>query len=66
MRDYFVNPNHYVEHVPSAILAAGLMLLSFLFMFTGLLLHVINQRFRELHNITTRNTTPFFSKGQSL
>lgn len=54
VRDYFVNPEHYVEHVPSAILAAGLMMLSFLFMFTGLLLHVINHRFRELHNVLIR------------
>lgn len=54
VRDYFVNPGGYVEHVPSAILAAGLMMLSFLFMFTGLLLHVINQRFRELHNVMAR------------
>ncbi|RKY06737.1 MAG: glycosyl transferase [Planctomycetota bacterium] len=54
VRDYFVNPDHYVEHVPSAILAAGLMMLSFLFSFTGLLLHVINHRFRELHNVIIR------------
>ncbi len=55
VRDYLVNPDHYVEHVPSAILAAGLMMLSFLFMFTGLQLHMINQRFRELHNVLVRN-----------
>lgn len=54
LRDYFVDPNHYVAHVPSAILAAGLILLSFLFAFTGLLLHVINYRFRELHTILSR------------
>lgn len=54
VRDYVVNPDHYVEHVPSAILAAGLMMLAFSFMFTGLLLHVINQRFRELHHVMTR------------
>ena len=65
VRDYFVNPDHYVEHVPSAILAAGLMMLSSLFTFTGLLLHVINQRFRELHNIAVRNKTQLFEKGSS-
>ena len=54
VRDYFVNPDHYVAHVPSAILAAGLMMLSFLFTFTGLQLHMINHRFRELHNVLTR------------
>ena len=56
VRDYLVNPDHYVEHVPSAILAAGVMMLSFLFSFTGLLLHVINHRFRELHNILVRRS----------
>jgi glycosyltransferase involved in cell wall biosynthesis len=55
IRDYLVNPNHYVEHVPSAILAANLILLSWLFIFLGLLLHAINQRFRELHSVLTRN-----------
>ena len=55
IRDYLVNPNHYVEHVPSAILAASLILLSWLFIFLGLLLHAINQRFRELHSVLTRN-----------
>jgi glycosyltransferase involved in cell wall biosynthesis len=54
VRDYLVNPGHFVEHVPSAVLAAGLMILSFLFLFLGLLLHVINKRFLELHNVLTR------------
>lgn len=56
VQDYFINPDHYVEHIPSAILAAGLILLSFLFAFIGLLLHVINHRFKELHNILVRQT----------
>lgn len=55
VHDYFTNPDHYVEHVPSAILAASLILLSWLFVFTGLLLHMMNRRFRELHNVLTRN-----------
>lgn len=54
VRDYLVNPNHYVAHVPSAILAAGLMMLAFLFMFIGLLLHAVNKRFLEMHNVLTR------------
>jgi glycosyltransferase involved in cell wall biosynthesis len=54
VRDYLVNPNHYVEHVPSAILAAGIMILAFLFFFIGLLLHAINKRFLELHNVLVR------------
>jgi glycosyltransferase involved in cell wall biosynthesis len=54
IHDYFTNENHYVEHVPSAILAASLVLLSWLFMFAGLILHMMNRRFRELHNVLTR------------
>lgn len=54
VKDYFTNPNHYVEHVPSAILAAAMMILAFLFAFIGLLLHAINKRFLELHNVLVR------------
>lgn len=54
VHDYFTNPDHYVEHVPSAILAASLVLLSWLFVFAGLILHMMNRRFRELHNVLTR------------
>ena len=55
IHDYFTRPDHYVEHIPSAILAASMILLSWLFIFLGILLHVINWRFRELHNVLTRN-----------
>jgi len=55
IHDYVVDPEHYVEHVPLAILATGLMILSGFFVFTGILLHVINWRFRELHNVLTRS-----------
>lgn len=54
VRDYLTNPDHYVEHVPSAILAASLVLLSFIFIFLGILLHAINWRFLELHSVLTR------------
>lgn len=52
--DYLNNPNHYVEHVPLAILASGLAILSFGFFFLGVILHVINYRIKELHNIVIR------------
>ena len=55
VRDYITNPNHYVEHVPSAILAASLVVLSFIFIFLGILLHAINWRFLELHSVLTRS-----------
>ena len=54
IHDYFTDPGHYVHHVPLAILAAALMLLSWSFVFLGVLLHALNWRLRELHNVFTR------------
>ena len=54
IHDYFTNPNHYVEHVPLAILATGLVLLSFGCGFLGIVLHAMNWRFKELHNVMVR------------
>lgn len=53
--DYMTHPEHYVSHVPMAILAASLMLLSFSFVFLGIILHAMNWRFIEMHNIFIRN-----------
>ncbi|MBN1796197.1 MAG: glycosyltransferase [Sedimentisphaerales bacterium] len=58
VHDYLTEPNHYVRHVPLAILATGLMILSVGSVFLGVLLHVINWRFREVHNVLTRWNTP--------
>lgn len=44
----------FVEHVPLAILASGLVLMAFSFMLTGILLHSINWRMRELHSVLVR------------
>jgi len=54
IHDYFTNPNHRVDHVPLAILATGLILLSGSCSFLGILLHALNWRFWELHNVLTR------------
>ncbi len=54
IHDYFTDPNHYVHHVPLAILATGLILLSVGFVFLGLLLHAVNWRLKELHSVMTR------------
>jgi glycosyltransferase involved in cell wall biosynthesis len=54
--DYFTDPNHYVRHVPLAILATGLVILSAVCVFLGIILHALNWRFRELHNILTRRS----------
>ena len=43
-----------VHRFPLAILATGLMLLAFGSVFVGILLHAINWRFKELHNVLVR------------
>ena len=43
-----------VPHFPLAILATGLMILSAICVFMGVLLHAINWRFKELHNVMVR------------
>ncbi len=55
IHDYFTDPQHRVLHVPLAILAAGLVILSSGFVFLGILLHTLNWRFLELHNVLTRS-----------
>ncbi len=57
IRDYLSDPNHIVRHVPLAILATGFIILSGICVFLGILLHAINWRFRELHNVLTRKPT---------
>lgn len=54
VHDYITDPDHYVRHVPLAILATGLVILSAGCVFLGILLHALNWRFRELHNVLTR------------
>ncbi len=44
----------YVYHVPLAILAVGLVLLSAVSVTIGLLLHAVNWRFKEMHNVMVR------------
>ncbi len=52
--DYAHNPGHSVTHVPLAILATGLIVLAALSVFLGVLLHAVNWRFKELHNVLAR------------
>lgn len=54
IHDYLTAPDHFVKHVPFAILATGLMILSAGSLFLGVVLHAVNWRFIELHNILTR------------
>lgn len=41
---------HYISHVPLAILASGLMILSMIFFITGIILDCTNRRFDEIYN----------------
>jgi glycosyltransferase involved in cell wall biosynthesis len=59
VHDYLTDPNHYVRHVPMAILAACLIILSAGCISLGVLLHAINWRLLELHNVLTRGYRPY-------
>ena len=52
--DFFTDPNHFVHRVPSAILAAALMLLAFFSLGIGLILNSINLRLLELEKVIRR------------
>ncbi|MEO5917147.1 MAG: glycosyltransferase [Luteolibacter sp.] len=52
--DFITNPDHYVSHVPSAVLAAALMILSMISLSVGLILNSINLRLLELERLTIR------------
>jgi hypothetical protein len=54
VRDYLIDPQHYVHHVPLAVLATGLAICAAGCMFLGMILHVMNWHLLQLHNITTR------------
>jgi glycosyltransferase involved in cell wall biosynthesis len=52
--DYVTDPNHFVHRVPSAILAAALVLLSFLSLGLGLILNSMNLRLLELEQLIAK------------
>ena len=52
IRDYILH--QYVYHVPLAILATGLVILSGVNFVLGILLSTLNTRFRELHSVMAR------------
>jgi len=54
---YIASGYEQVERFPLAILATGLILLGFSSGFLGILLHAINWRFKELHNVMVRKRT---------
>jgi hypothetical protein len=54
IHDYLTDPNHFVRHVPLAILATGLIVLAAGCLFLGILLHALNWRLMEMHNVLTR------------
>jgi glycosyltransferase involved in cell wall biosynthesis len=52
--DFVADPNHFVHRVPSAILAAALVTLSFFSLGLGLILNSINLRLLELEKLITK------------
>lgn len=52
--DFISDPNHFVHRVPSAILAASLMLLSFFSLGLGLILNSMNVRLLELEKLVAK------------
>jgi glycosyltransferase involved in cell wall biosynthesis len=65
VNDYLTDPNHFVSHVPLAVLAMGLTLLAFGSIFVGILLHAMNWRIRELHNVLTRGRAAARDQGDA-
>ena len=55
INDYLTAPDHYVSHLPLAVLAMGLVVVGILNCFLGVFLHSLNWRFREFHDVMTRN-----------
>ena len=54
IHDYITHPQHYVSHVPLVVLSTCLILLGSGCIFLGILLHSLNWKFLELHNVLTR------------
>jgi glycosyltransferase involved in cell wall biosynthesis len=52
--DYLTDPNHFVHRVPSAILAAALMMLAFFSLGLGLVLNSINLRLLEVEKLVAK------------
>jgi hypothetical protein len=52
--DFLTDPNHYVHRVPSAILAASLVMLAFFSLGVGLILNSINLRLLEVEKLVTK------------
>ena len=52
--DFITDPNHFVHRVPSAILAASLVMLAFFSLGVGLILNSINLRLLEVEKLVTR------------
>jgi glycosyltransferase involved in cell wall biosynthesis len=53
--DYIQSGYTEVRRFPLAILATGLVLLASSLVFLGIILHAVNWRFKELHNVMTRH-----------
>lgn len=52
--DYLTTPDHYVSHLPLAVLATGLVIVGLMNVFMGIILYSLNWRIKELHDVLTR------------
>ena len=52
--DYMTDPRHFVHRVPSAVLAAALMILSFFSLGLGLILNSMNLRLLEIEKLIAK------------
>jgi glycosyltransferase involved in cell wall biosynthesis len=53
--DYIQNGYWEAKHIPLVILGIGLTLLASSFVLLGIILHAVNWRFKELHNVMIRH-----------
>ena len=54
INDYLSTADHYVSHLPLAVLASGLVITGMINVFLGIVLHFVNWRFKELNDVVTR------------
>ena len=54
LHTYLTRPHMIIHDLPLVVLAVGSMVLSAGFVFLGIILHAVNWRLREMHNVLTR------------
>ena len=54
LHTYLTRPHMMIHSVPMVVLAVGFMVISAGFVFLGIILHAVNWRLLEMHNVLTR------------